>query len=165
MPFQTHNPRLSDEWTVARIALLLKLDAENVLSRSQIAIQLHNETGSRFTRNAIIGKLARLGAPLKGKLPARSKPLRSHPPRVERMRTYIPRPPPEPAPDSLRTSLVDLTETTCRYPTNPENQTYEACGHPMYARSYCAAHFGICYQSMTDGQVRRTNKFACEGAQ
>jgi hypothetical protein len=163
MPFQTHNPRLSDEWTVARIALLLKLDAENILSRAQIAMKLHDETGSRFTRNAIIGKLARLGAPAKGKQPARSRPMRGHPPRVERpMRSYIPRPQPQPAPVSLALSLVSLNDETCRYPTSPQNEPFAFCGHPIYARSYCAAHFGICHQLMTDSQVRRT--FTCEVA-
>lgn len=164
MPFQTYNPRLSDTWTVARIALLLKLDAENVLSRTQIAMRLHDETGSRFTRNAVIGKLARLGAPMKGKIPARSRPMRSHPPRAERMRTYIPRPPPQPAPASLGLSLISLDNETCKYPTNPENEPFAFCGHPTYARSFCAAHFGICYQSMTDRQVRRTNNIVCEVA-
>jgi len=49
---------MSDMWTDDRIELLKKY--EN-MSRSQIAERINGETGSSFSRNAIIGKLHRLG--------------------------------------------------------------------------------------------------------
>jgi hypothetical protein len=61
MPFQTFNPRLSDEWTPARLALLAKLNAENKLSYAQIANELRVKTGSKFSRSAIIAKSRRAG--------------------------------------------------------------------------------------------------------
>lgn len=143
MPFQTHNPRLSDQWTDERVILLLKLDAENKLSRAQIAKEMARQMGCCFSRNAIIGKLGRLRAPPKD--------------RVKSVKKYFAqarakRPPPEPKPlppeiifrESLRLSLNDLTDLTCRYPTEG---IVEFCGHPVDQRSYCAAHYRICYYS------------------
>jgi GcrA cell cycle regulator len=135
-------------WTTERIALLLKLDAENVLSRAQIANELAARTGSCFTRNAVIGKLMRLGVPKKER-PDRKPPYMPRPRYLPGRSSAGPRPAPAPRPvseliqDSLRLSLFDLTETTCRYPTNDE--PWEFCGHPICAGSYCALHAQICY--------------------
>lgn len=141
MPFQTHNPRLSDVWTEARVILLLKLDAENKLSRSQIANELASQTGSRFSRNAVIGKLGRLGAPPKD----RPKAMKRHA-KAQFIRLPAPDkplPPLREAPqESMRLSLSDLTETTCHYPTGGIT---EFCGHPVGRGSYCAAHYRLCY--------------------
>lgn len=146
MPFQTHNPRLSDIWTEARVILLLKLDDENKLSRAQIANELAVQTGSRFSRNAIIGKLGRLGAPPKD----RSKAMKRH--AETRPKSLRPTPAEKPLPllreapqASMALPLASLTETTCHYPTNPEGQSFAFCGHPVARGSYCAAHYRICY--------------------
>ena len=144
MPFQTNNPRSSDVWTDDRIILLLKLDAENVLSRSGIADALAEQTGSKFSRNAVIGKLARLGAPPKRKL---DKPIVFNPPKPKIQPFHIlkPKEPPIAPQSPLGLDLCDLTDRTCRYPVHNENEPVAFCGHPVSHRSYCAAHFAICY--------------------
>jgi hypothetical protein len=149
MPFQTHNPRSLDVWTVERISILLRLDAEDTMSRSQIANQLFIETGSRFTRNAVIGKLARLGVPKKERpISARKTAIRiaeriakRHTPPEKKQR------PPAILNPSLRLSLTDLTSTTCKFITSGDDQPTEYCGHSISERSYCAAHYQICYYS------------------
>jgi hypothetical protein len=69
-------------WTDDVIAVAVKLNAAG-LSRSQIANEIFRETGMHFSRNAVIGKLARLGhsspnAPSVSKGPAAftSRPVR-----------------------------------------------------------------------------------------
>jgi len=150
--FQTYNPRLSDTWTEERIILLLKLDAENKLSRSQIANEMHRQTGSAFSRNAIIGKLARLGVPRKQRPEINMILVRV---RNARPKTISgpPKPLPQPAiilQTSLMLSMDDLTPTTCRYPTSPSGLPIAFCGHEIARSSYCAAHYRICYNSPRD---------------
>ncbi len=144
MPFQTHNPRLSDLWTEERIILLLKLDSENALSRAGIATALAERTGSCFSRNAIIGKLARLGVPLKAKKCA--APKKSKGPKIFIVhKKSEPLPPPTPVlQESMKLTLEQLTPATCHYPAG-DQAPFEFCGHPVFDRSYCAAHFKICY--------------------
>jgi hypothetical protein len=144
MPFQTYNPRQSDEWTIERIVLLLKLDAENILSRAQIANELHRQTGSRFSRNAIIGKLLRLGAPRKEQKTI-NNPKRKFVPKTLHQIKSSPDGAPCPLPDSLRLSLMDLGPISCRYITSMDGLPIEFCGHPISQRSYCAGHYQICY--------------------
>lgn len=162
MVFQTHNPRLSDNWTEERIELLLRLDAENFLSRSQIADEMARMTGSKFSRNAIIGKLLRLGAPKKKKKPPQVRPerIRSAGIRSQRQpveRPYIPRPAPAPLPESRGVALLDLSTSDCRYATSPEDAPYAFCGHPVkHDSSYCPAHHFICHD-FQPGSPRPTN--------
>lgn len=154
MVFQTHNPRKSDEWTIERVALLLKLDAEAVLSRSQIAQQLHIQTGSKFTRNAVIGKLLRLGAPMRGPRPNIRLVPRDVIVRIRRQPAER-KPFPKPVHillESLRVALIDLTETNCKFITSSEDHPVEYCGHPISQRSYCAAHHQICYYPAAKSQ-------------
>ena len=47
-------------WTDDLVALVQKLN-DTELSRAQIAVEIFRQTGVSFTRNAIIGKLGRLG--------------------------------------------------------------------------------------------------------
>jgi hypothetical protein len=178
MPFQTHNPRLSDVWTEERVALLLKLDTEDQLSRAQIANELARQTGSRFSRNAIIGKLARIGVP-----PKTPKRAAHHKRYVKSLLTKAKlRPPPtlrknssriftliNPDPELLesrRLSLFDLTEDTCRYPTSAEGVPIEFCGHTIAQRSCCAGHYRMCYYRVSE--YKRKNPFGrtfrCEAA-
>lgn len=138
---------------------MLRLDAENKLSRSQIAVELHRLTGSKFSRNAIIGKLARLGVPPKAKAATTFKQKRKfadRPAKPPPLLKAAPLPAAVAYQDSLRLSLNDLTETTCHYPT--EGIT-EFCGHPVTCRSYCAAHYRICYyapREVRPDQAHRT---------
>lgn len=154
MVFQTYNPRLSDEWTSERVALLLALDAENKLrgpknklTRAQIAEKLSEETGSKFTRLAVICKLLRLSA-TKQKTPPIQKPL-----------AVFRKPFPDPVVDSLKISLDELRETNCRYITSGDGLPLEFCGHPIKDRSFCEDHYRICYFSKP-----KINNFACEAA-
>lgn len=151
MVFQTYNPRSSDIWTDERIILLLKLDAENILSRAQIANELARETGSCFSRNAIIGKLARLGVPPKDRPKAMQRHAQSRPKSIRPQPAPRPLPPSREAPqESMRLTLEQLTETTCHYPTNSETESFAFCGHPVNRGSYCAAHYQICYYAPRD---------------
>jgi hypothetical protein len=146
MPFQTHNPRLSDQWTPERITILLQLDAENKLSRAGIAGELRRLTGCKFSRNAVIGKLARLGVPKKEPRPMSNRVRRDlERPFRPKIFKQIPKPPAEPLQDSLKLSLNDLTETTCHFPTSADGPPFEYCGHPVSCHSYCAAHYRLCY--------------------
>ena len=154
MPFQTHNPRLSDVWTDERIILLLRLDAENKMSRSEIANELHRITGSAFTRNAVIGKLGRLGAPRKERKTRIPNMIRLRIAQRERLKIRPdPAPPPKPLEPSLMLSIYDLTETTCRYPSGAGGPPFEYCGHPIERGSYCAAHYRLCYCAPKDPAV------------
>jgi len=143
------NPRLSDTWTDERILLLLKLDAENELSRAQIADEMHKQTGAVFSRNAIIGKLRRLGVPLRqvGVAP----PTFVRPKRFPKPGWVAPsrsiKPPVIVLRDSLMLSLDELTPTACRYPTSPQGLPIRFCGHEIDKGSYCAAHYKICYHA------------------
>lgn len=47
-------------WTDEAVAVAKKYN-DLQYSRGQIAVEIHRETGLHFTRNAVIGKLARLG--------------------------------------------------------------------------------------------------------
>lgn len=208
MVFQTHNPRpwISVRWTEEQVELLLKLDADDELSRpeiatklserfgdiftansvtckldrlgvpvkhrgkkiwkeehialllafrgdnfsaTQIAKKIHAETGAVFSRNAILGKLHRIGAPPAQKQKLSARPKSGRPARTFRPRKIPVSPEPTPNPiaiqDSLALPLESLTEATCHYPTNLENESFAACGHPVHKRSYCATHYRICY--------------------
>lgn len=158
MVFQEHNPRLSDEWTSERIALLLRLDAENKLSRSQIAKRLAEETGSKFSRNAVIGKLMRLGVPKKDnrseeppKKSAAVKKITQEPPVILEA--------PIPIGASLKLSLDQLKRTSCRYVTSADGLPFEFCGHTIFHRSFCAAHYRICYYTQS-----KIKNIICEAA-
>lgn len=136
-------------WKEEQIALLLSLREAN-LSATQIAKKIHAETGAFFSRNAILGKLHRVGAPpaQKQKLSARPKsgrPIRIFRPKKIPIFPEIHTQDPVAIQDSLALPLESLTEATCHYPTNLESESFAACGHPIHKRSYCATHYRICY--------------------
>lgn len=140
-------------WTEQRIADLKKLYVDG-FSASKIAAEL----GNGLTRNAVIGKIHRLG------LDGRPRPPRK--PRIVRPRTrhvatsllaaaalgrspgYV-----EPVIDIVipveqRRSLVELTDKTCRWPIgDPGKEDFYFCGgHPHSDKPYCAYHCRIAYQ-------------------
>lgn len=93
------------------------------LSASQIARKL----GRGLTRNAIIGKVYRLGL--------ENPTMKTNTPRSPRERKLpkcaplpIPVPPPPEAPPSLNLDIEQLTAATCRYPLGTE-APYSYCGH------------------------------------
>lgn len=158
-------------WTAERVELLKKLWAEG-LSASQIAAELGG-----VTRNAVIGKVHRLG------LSGRAKPAGSSSPRVRRPRAPgAPRarlltsganalkayhaPAPRRAlapiedivvPISLRASLLTLTEAMCKWPNgDPATEDFSFCGHKSRDTSpYCEYHSRVAYQPVGDRRRER----------
>ncbi len=162
-------------WTEARVEVLKKLWTEG-MSASQIARQL----GAGATRNAVIGKLHRLG--LSGRTPptrtATVRPRRprepSHPsrpgflptagatalkPQLDLKPMLRPEPEPEPEPIRLvdipkgqRVSILMLSDKTCRWPIgDPGSEDFCFCGvAPKAGSPYCAHHARIAYQPLHD---------------
>jgi GcrA cell cycle regulator len=148
-------------WTDERVELLKKLWADG-LSASQIAGELGG-----ITRNAVIGKVHRLGLSGRAKSPSSSAPRvrkpRSHMLRVSRpsMRgnsalalAYDLEPLAEPElidnviPIGQRRTLLELTEDTCRWPIgDPASPEFFFCGgKPLTGLPYCGHHSRVAYQ-------------------
>jgi GcrA cell cycle regulator len=141
-------------WTDERVALLRKLWAEG-LSASQIAKQL-----GQVTRNAVIGKVHRLG--LAGRAtPSRpaKRPVRTARPRVigpsaprMRMPSHVPTvviPDLEPMKleDGKAASVLTLSDSMCKYPIgDPTDVEFAFCGRGSVGGPYCADHARLAYQ-------------------
>lgn len=150
-------------WTDDRVATLTKLWADG-LSASQIAAELGG-----VTRNAVIGKVHRLG------LSGRAKPASSGAKRVSRKPRnggYNSRPRTSSrlgsgssyngerraqiedmvAPESLKLELVELTEKTCRWPHgDPATDDFHFCGNKVKEGSpYCDYHCRMAFQQTVD---------------
>lgn len=141
-------------WTEERVALLRKLWAEG-LSASQIAKQL---TG--VTRNAVIGKVHRLG--LAGRAtPSRpaKRPVRASRPRVigpsaPRLRmpsltpsVVIPDLEPMKLEDGRAATVLTLNESMCKFPIgDPTDATFAFCGRASSCGPYCQDHARLAYQ-------------------
>ncbi len=149
-------------WTDERVELLKKLWADG-LSASQIAAELGG-----ITRNAVIGKVHRLGLSGRAKSPSSAaqrprKARQSHMLRVARpsMRgntalAYAydldvdaePEPIENIIPMGQRRTLLELSEETCRWPIgDPATQDFFFCGgKPVTGLPYCGYHSRIAYQ-------------------
>jgi GcrA cell cycle regulator len=166
-------------WTDERVELLKKLWTEG-LSASQIAGRMGG-----VTRNAVIGKVHRLG--LSGRAtPSRSPRPRprktrqpSHPSQVAQFRAHgnaalkadpdaVPQAAPEPEPAPLReieippgerANILSLNDRTCRWPIgDPGAEDFYFCGrNPKAGLPYCEHHARIAYQPVQD---RRRQKRA-----
>jgi GcrA cell cycle regulator len=153
-------------WSETRVTTLSQLWLDG-LSASQIAKQLGG-----VTRNAVIGKVHRLG--LSGRAPA-SAPSRA--PRTATSRSKRPRrapplrkppaPPPvqayAPAPEGpgLIEDMALLGAHACKWPIgDPKSPDFSFCGRPADGR-YCAAHEqtgvrpGTAWRADRDPIVRR----------
>ncbi|MCS0503089.1 GcrA family cell cycle regulator [Ancylobacter mangrovi] len=163
-------------WTDERVELLKKLWSEG-LSASQIAAELGG-----VTRNAVIGKVHRLG------LSGRAKPMSAPAPRPRKPRPVTTsnvssrpvihgntalataarvavEPEPEEMPDPVanvvpmaeRCTILDLTEFTCRWPVgDPGKDDFFYCGsRTKIGLPYCAFHARIAYQPVQDRSRRR----------
>jgi GcrA cell cycle regulator len=154
-------------WTEERVELLKKLWADG-LSASQIAAELGG-----ITRNAVIGKVHRLGLSGRAKSPSSSGP-RPHKARSSGMMrmsrpsirgntalafAYEPEPEQEPIeiPVEQRKTLLQLTEKTCRWPVgDPGSGDFFFCGgDTVNELPYCSYHSRVAYQPATD---RRRDK-------
>jgi len=141
-------------WNEERVALLRKLWAEG-LSASQIAKQLGG-----VTRNAVIGKVHRLG--LAGRAtPSRpaKRPVRTARPRIVgpsaprlRMPSSVPHvviPDLEPLKleDGRAASVLTLSDTMCKYPIgDPTEADFAFCGRASASGPYCQDHARLAYQ-------------------
>ena len=166
-------------WTDDRVATLSKLWADG-LSASQIAAIL----AEGVTRNAVIGKVHRLG--LSGRVkPAGvggAKPRRKASPRAgttTRMRTtatarsignaalkmdtdveYEVRLKPAEdvvVPISKKLTLMELTESSCKWPTGgPTRPGFSFCGHKSKEeKPYCEFHSKLAFQPPSERRRRR----------
>ena len=150
-------------WTDERVELLKKLWADG-LSASQIAAELGG-----ITRNAVIGKVHRLGLSGRAKSPSSASPR----PRKARSSGHMMRVPrasmrgntalaydyemePEPElieiPLEQRKTLLQLTEKTCHWPVgDPSSPEFFFCGgKALSSLPYCAHHSRIAYQPASD---------------
>lgn len=158
-------------WTEERVEQLSKLWMDG-LSASQIA----NQLGNGVTRNAVIGKVHRLGLSGRVKAPSTAKPrVRSSQPRQPRAPrrsggggvhgnnalAYSQRPHAQPAsrpmedvvvPMSNPITIMELKETTCRFPLgDPSTAEFRYCGGKSEAGvPYCPFHERIAYQPAQD---------------
>ena len=159
-------------WTDERVETLKKLWADG-LSASQIATELGG-----ITRNAVIGKVHRLGLSGRAKSPSSAAPRprkprsASHMLRVSRssMRGNTalahayeldieaePEPIDNVIPLGQRRSLLELTEDTCRWPIgDPGTADFFFCGGAaVTSLPYCAYHSRIAYQPANVRRDRR----------
>ncbi|MEO1065954.1 MAG: GcrA family cell cycle regulator [Pseudomonadota bacterium] len=169
-------------WTEDRVETLKKLWMDG-LSASQIALELGG-----VTRNAVIGKVHRLGLSGRGKTSTSSRPRQ---PRASQT-TSRPRtqtggtvgnaalkmtpdaspdiaPAPRPQrfeelviPITERANIMQLNENTCRWPIgDPTEDGFHFCGRKADdGVPYCSYHRRIAYQPMAD---RRREKRAAAG--
>jgi GcrA cell cycle regulator len=136
-------------WTPQRVERLTRLWSEGA-SASEIARVL----GEGATRNAVIGKIHRLG--LAGR-PEPSRPGRRasvvEPPPQPRRRRRLPRPlppsvaPNEPPPEQGCATILSVGRHACRWPIgDPLAEGFTLCGRPAVRGAYCAPHAAIAYQ-------------------
>ena len=156
-------------WSDDRVELLTKLWGEG-LSASQIAAAL----GGGVTRNAVIGKVHRLGLSGRAKpgaaaavRPAKARPAAPAATQLDAGRiSLLARAPEQPAgptlvadarwgddeqaeiPESQRVSIMELRESTCRWPLgDPSKPDFSFCGgRAVTGLPYCGHHCRIAYQ-------------------
>ena len=160
-------------WTDERVELLKKLWADG-LSASQIAGELGG-----ITRNAVIGKVHRLGLSGRAKAPSSSVPRQRKPrapsmfrPQRRMMRgntalahmpayDYDPEPEPEPIeniiPIGQRCTLLELDSEKCHWPIgDPGQPDFFFCGGKTASSTpYCGYHGRVAYQPPAARRDRR----------
>jgi GcrA cell cycle regulator len=160
-------------WTQERVELLRKLWLEG-LSAAQVAAEL----GSGVTRNAVIGKIHRLGLAERGKTTHAPRPRAPRAPRAQAAEACSHGPMvmgnvalaiapravavaiAETLPEeevvvqiSTRVTLMELRESMCRWPVgDPTTTEFRFCGanSPLGSGPYCRHHAGIAYQPQMD---------------
>jgi len=149
------------------VDVILKMWADDCTG-SQIARVLN------MTRNAVMGKLARLRAQglIKYRDPGQCKNAskeeramrRTHVPPGMKTKKDKPLPPLPPMIDGARPlRLMELTPDSCRFIINDSNKAsdFMFCGRPKKGKSYCADHHALCYTAATPrrerGKVFRLN--------
>lgn len=146
-------------WTEDRVEVLTKLWAEG-LSASQIATKLGG-----VTRNAVIGKVHRLGLSGRAK-PSRPAVKRTAKPAKVRTKTTVtarslkpitptviapPAPPPveaKPLPNGEYATILTIRDHMCKWPIgDPTENDFRFCGRKIKpSEPYCEAHCSVAYQ-------------------
>lgn len=166
-------------WTDERVELLRKLWSDG-LSASQVAAEL----GPGITRNAVIGKIHRLGLAERAKTAATPRPRAAKAARPQTASISAPRSgghavhgnvalafatqavvvarvaPEEEVviPMSERVTLMELRESMCRWPMgDPTTPEFRFCGanSPIGSGPYCAHHARVAYQPAQDRRRAR----------
>ena len=128
-------------WPPEHIELLRELWLQG--TRGWVARELAARTGVAYGRNAIVGKLWRLGL---RKQPEQTKEKR----KVTKQARVTPVPTAAPipiAPEIATRNVVitDLQQHHCRYICSTDGET-TYCGRPkMDGSSYCSEHHRLCY--------------------
>src|ERR1700737_2258139 len=133
-------------WNDERVETLKKLWGEG-FSASQIAAQLGG-----VTRNAVIGKVHRLGLAGRGNTALAQAYDIEFEPEPELSNNVIPL--------GQRRSLLELTENTCRWPIgDPGNPDFFfSGGQTISSLPYCAYHARLAYQPPNPRRDRRAFK-------
>ncbi len=162
-------------WTDERVELLKKLWADG-LSASQIAAELGG-----ITRNAVIGKVHRLGLSGRAKSPSSASPRPRKPRQTHMLRVrpairgntalahayaYDLDADAEPEleeniiPMGQRRNLLELNENTCRWPVgDPAGPDFFFCGaQPIAGHPYCSYHVRVAYQPPAVRRDRRPTR-------
>lgn len=152
-----NNNPYGTQWPDEHTEELARLAKEGLLSYRKIAVALNEKFGTRYNRNATIGKAHRIGLK-KGQAewtrrPAEPKKESPKPKRVttfgnaKATRVY------SSVQVELRCvdieprhlALLDLEAGDCRYPYGDGQITF--CGHPTHTNSnYCAPHHFLCWE-------------------
>ena len=155
-------------WTEDRVEVLTKLWAEG-LSASQIAKHLGG-----VTRNAVIGKVHRLGLSGRAKpsrpvartaaKPAKAKVRTVSTPRVPKAPAaaeVAPPPPPpveaKPLPNGEYATILTIRDHMCKWPIgDPATDDFWFCGLGVQqGKPYCEAHNAVAFQPMSARRDRR----------
>ncbi len=127
-------------WTEDRINQLKRLWPEG-----RSAETIARELGGGLTRNAVLGKVARLGL---------SQACSGGRPQREAADQKAPEPPP---PDGAAT-ILSVKRTDCRWPYGePGDAAFSLCGRPAAGGAFCTAHAAIAYRPApmsVDGLMR-----------
>lgn len=145
-------------WTEERVEELKQLWADG-LSASQIARQMGG-----VTRNAVIGKVHRLGLSGRGAPTRSSRPRRVTMPKPA-VKPVITKPLPAVVEDPVTLSdgnhanVLTIRDSMCKWPIgDPTQSGFHFCGRPTkHGASYCEGHAELAYQPP---QMRRDKKRA-----
>jgi GcrA cell cycle regulator len=182
--FREQQPRrapVRSEWSDAAIAILRARWAEG-FSASQIATMIEREAGQRCTRNAVIGKMHRLGLAGRASHVRSAKTIRNRlanarlrlneaapkvgPRRLNRAALWVKRCalaqalPPAPNADGEFATVLNVRDGECRFIAGDPLEGAPFCGRPTETRGagahapFCPAHARICYLPTFFGAVR-----------
>ena len=147
---------LNSSWDIpgvaARLFELHALKGTDYLSFSQIAEVINREFGTRFTRNAVVGRVHRLDLPGRPTGSFR-KPKPAPRPKMVKVRPRVdaPTPPPEPRRSEAGLTIYQLGWGDCRWILEPVDAwpPYTYCGaETAEGKSYCPVHHDVTHHKV-----------------